>query len=256
GVIADITITQVYKNQGKNTLEAIYVFPASTRAAVYSMKMTIGEREILAIIQEKELARQNYEQAMAEGKTASLLEQKRPNVFQMNVANILPGDIIKVELSYTELLVPESGVYEFVYPTVVGPRYSNQPLETASPDENWIANPYTHEGEKPTYTFNITVTIAAGLPVHDVRCPSHETNIDFESPNTVSILLKNTSTFEGNRDFIVQYRLAGNKIESGLLLFKGEKENFFLAMMQPPKKVNNDQIPPREYVFIVDVSGS
>lgn len=256
GVIADVTITQVYENQGKNTLEAIYVFPASTRAAVYSMKMTIGEREILAIIQEKELARQNYEQAMAEGKTASLLEQKRPNVFQMNVANILPGDIIKVELSYTELLVPESGVYEFVYPTVVGPRYSNQPLETASPDENWIANPYTHEGEKPTYTFNITVTIAAGLPVHDVRCPSHETNIDFESPNTVSILLKNTSTFEGNRDFIVQYRLAGNKIESGLLLFKGEKENFFLAMMQPPKRVNNDQIPPREYVFIVDVSGS
>ena len=97
GVIADITITQVYENKGKNTLEAIYVFPASTRAAVYSMKMTIGEREILAIIQEKELARQNYEQAMAEGKTASLLEQKRPNVFQMNVANILPGDIIKVE---------------------------------------------------------------------------------------------------------------------------------------------------------------
>lgn len=256
GVIADITITQVYENQGKNTLEAIYVFPASTRAAVYNMKMTIGEREIFAIIQEKDLARQNYEQAKAEGKTASLLEQKRPNVFQMNVANILPGDIIKVELCYTELLVPESGVYEFVYPTVVGPRYSNQPLETAFPDENRIANPYTHEGEKPTYTFNITVTIAAGLPVHDVRCPSHETNIDFESPNTVSILLKNTSTFEGNRDFIVRYRLAGNKIESGLLLFKGEKENFFLAMMQPPKRVNNDQIPPREYVFIVDVSGS
>ncbi|MBA7525857.1 hypothetical protein ES705_18015 [subsurface metagenome] len=256
GVIADVTITQVYENQGKNTLEAIYVFPASTRAAVYSMKMTIGEREIFAIIQEKELARQNYEQAMAEGKTASLLEQKRPNVFQMSVANILPGDNKKVELSYTELLVPESGVYEFVYPTVVGPRYSNQPLETASPDENWIANPYTHEGEKPTYTFNITVTIAAGLPVHDVRCPSHETNIVFESPNAVSILLKNTSTFEGNRDFIVRYRLAGNKIESGLLLFKGEKENFFLAMMQPPKRVNNDQIPPREYVFIVDVSGS
>ena len=97
GVIADITITQVYENQGKNTLEAIYVFPASTRAAVYSMKMTIGEREIFAIIQEKELARQNYEQAKAEGRTASLLEQKRPNVFQMNVANILPGDIISVK---------------------------------------------------------------------------------------------------------------------------------------------------------------
>jgi len=52
GVIADVTITQTYKNEGQNALEAIYVFPASTRAAVYSMTMTIGEREIVAIIQE------------------------------------------------------------------------------------------------------------------------------------------------------------------------------------------------------------
>ena len=68
--------------------------------------------------------REIYEQAKAAGKSASLLEQKRPNVFQMNVANILPGDTIKVELDYTELLVPEDGVYELVYPAVVGPRYS------------------------------------------------------------------------------------------------------------------------------------
>ena len=61
--------------------------------------------------------------------SASLLEEQRPNVFQMNVANILPGDTITVELKYTELLIPEDGVYEFVYPTVVGPRYSNKSKE-------------------------------------------------------------------------------------------------------------------------------
>jgi len=44
GVIADVTVTQVYKNTGKSPLEAIYVFPASTKAAVYGMTMTIGER--------------------------------------------------------------------------------------------------------------------------------------------------------------------------------------------------------------------
>jgi len=43
GVIADVLVTQVYKNEGKRPLEAIYVFPASTRAAVYGMKMTIGD---------------------------------------------------------------------------------------------------------------------------------------------------------------------------------------------------------------------
>ena len=121
-----MAVTQVYENTGKNNLEAIYVFPASTRAAVYAMKMTIGERVIVAKIEEKEQARQDYERAKAEGKSASLLEQHRPNVFQMNVANILPGDVIEVELKYTELLAPTDKVYEFVYPTVVGPRYVGQ----------------------------------------------------------------------------------------------------------------------------------
>ena len=116
GVIADVVVTQIYKNEGKKPLEAIYIFPASTRAAVYGMKMTIGKRTIIAKIQERKEARRQYEEAKQQGKSASLLEQQRPNVFQMNVANILPGDLIQVELKYTELLVPTDGIYEFVYP--------------------------------------------------------------------------------------------------------------------------------------------
>ena len=140
GVIADVKVKQVYKNEGQKALEAIYIFPGSTRAAVYGMKMTIGERTIVAKIEEKQAAREQYEQAKQEGKSASLLEQQRPNVFQMNVANIMPGDEIMVELSYTELLVPTDGLYEFVYPTVVGPRYSNQPAAAAPQSEQWVAN--------------------------------------------------------------------------------------------------------------------
>ena len=44
GVIADVKVKQVYQNTGSRPLEAIYVFPGSTRAAVYGMKMIIGER--------------------------------------------------------------------------------------------------------------------------------------------------------------------------------------------------------------------
>src|ERR1035437_7951762 len=83
GVIADVTVHQVYKNEGKNALEAIYTFPASTNAAVYAMEMRIGARKIIAKIKEKQQARQEYEQAKSEGKRTSLLEQQRPNVFQM-----------------------------------------------------------------------------------------------------------------------------------------------------------------------------
>ncbi|MBS1242245.1 MAG: Vault protein inter-alpha-trypsin domain protein [Gemmatimonadetes bacterium] len=149
GVIADVTVEQTYANEGQRPLEAVYIFPASTRAAVYAMTMTIGERVIQARIREKKQARREYEQAKSEGKTASLLEQMRPNVFQMNVANILPGDRVRVQLRYTELLVPEAGVYAFVYPTVVGPRYSNRPEQGAAEGDQWVQNPYFHA---PTLT--------------------------------------------------------------------------------------------------------
>jgi Ca-activated chloride channel homolog len=106
GVIADVIVRQVYKNEGKTPLEAIYIFPASTRAAVYGMRMTIGKRTLIAKIEKSQEARRGYEEAKQQGKSASLLEQQRPNVFQMNVANILPGDAIQVEMKYPSTVPP------------------------------------------------------------------------------------------------------------------------------------------------------
>ena len=256
GVIADIKVTQVYRNEGKKALEAIYVFPASTKAAVYGMKMTIGERTITAKIKKREEARAAYEQAKQEGRSASLLEQQRPNVFQMNVANILPGDEIKTELQYTELIAPTAGVYEFVYPTVVGPRYSNQPANTAPPNEKWSKNPYLHQGEPPPYTFDMTARLTPGIPIQEMTCTSHKVDIRYEDRSRALVKLGEMEKSGGNRDFILRYRLTGEAIESGLLLYQGQEENFFLVSVQPPKRVVQTQVPPREYIFIVDVSGS
>jgi Ca-activated chloride channel family protein len=70
------------------------------------------------------------------------------------------------------------------------------------------------------------------------------------------LVLDDTDPFQGNRDFVLRYRLAGDKIASGLILYHGEDENFFLYMAQPPQRVTNAEIPVREYIFVVDVSGS
>lgn len=256
GVIADVKVKQVYVNEGESAIEAIYVFPGSTRAAVYGMKMTIGERVLDAKIQKKEEARRTYETAKSEGKTTSLLEQHRPNVFQMNVANIMPGDSIVVELSYTEMLIPEEGEYEFVYPTVVGPRYSDTPAEELTASEKWVGNPYQKEGEAPLYTYNMTAYINAGIPIQKAVCNTHEVDINFKGPDMAEIKLKESEKSGGNRDFIVKYQLAGAQLQSGVLVYEGQEENFFMAMVQPPKRVKPENIPGREYIFIVDVSGS
>ena len=255
GVVAEVKITQVYRNTGQKTLEAIYVFPGSTRAAVHAMRMTIGERVVDAKIMEREKARETYDAAKKEGKTASLLEQQRPNVFQMNLANILPGDEIKVELKYMELLIPEDHIYEFVYPTVVGPRYTTKTAAGAVDTDKWVQNPYLHEGQAPPYTFGLKVELTSGVPIASVTSSSHDVEIKYSGKTAAQISLKDEKT-GGNKDFVLRYTLAGGKIETGLLLYPGQEENFFMLMMEPPARVKPEAVLPREYIFIVDVSGS
>ena len=256
GVIADVTVTQVYRNTGTKPLEAIYVFPGSTRAAVHGLTMTLGDRVLKARIRERSQARADYEQAKQQGRSASLLEQHRPNVFQMSVANILPGDEIRVELAYTELLVPQDGQYRFVYPTVVGPRYAGRPGSGAATGEGWVANPYTHAGELPASTFDFELRLSAGLPIQRMACATHKTTIAYDGKADATLRLEPGEARGGNRDVIVQYQLAGDAVQSGLLLHQGQGENTFLLLAQPPKRVAPKDLPPREYVFLMDVSGS
>ncbi len=255
GVIADVTVHQEYANEGDATLEAIYVFPGSTRAAVHGMTMTVGERVIEAEIQERQEARETYEQALDEGRTASLLEQQRPNVFQISVGNILPGDEVTVELRYTELLVPTDGLYEFVYPTVVGPRYGAETAAEAGPDEAWIENPYLHEGEAALHTFGLDLSLYSGIPIAKMFSPSHFVDVDYFGAQEAAVRVPE-DVEAGNRDFVLRYALAEDRIESGLMLFPGEDESFFLLMVEPPRRVEVEDVVPREYIYILDVSGS
>ena len=255
GVIADVKVVQTYRNEGSRPINASYVFPASTRAAVYAMRMRIGDRMVVAKIKERQAAAKEFEAAKQEGKSASLLEQDRPNVFSMSLANIMPQDQVEIELRYTELLVPTDGVYEVVYPTVVGPRYAS-PQTTTQKKDAFVQTPYLHQGTKPTSTLHISTRLATGVPIQDLTCTSHKIAPVFHNSTIAEISLDEPDALQGNRDFVLRYRLAGNQIASGLLLFQGEGENFFLYMAQPPLRVAPEEIPAREYVFVVDVSGS
>ena len=258
GVIAEVRVVQHYRNEGTQAIEADYVFPGSTRAAVGGMQVRIADRLITAQIREKQQARIEYAAAKQEGKTAALLEQHRPNVFQMRVANILPGDDVQVELRYTELLLPDNGRYAFVFPTVVGPRYASA---ASSGTNTWAAQPTLRAGEAPTSDFTLTATLEAPLAIHDIRSRTHAIEVEQtgEHATRASVRLAAGTGPAHDRDFVLDYRLDGDALDTGLMLSQGEgpgAENFFLAMVQPPKAVAATQIAPREYIFVVDISGS
>jgi Ca-activated chloride channel homolog len=257
-MIADVKVKQIYKNEGNKPLEAVYTFPASTRAAVYSMVMWVGKVRIVAKIKAKKEARAIYETAKSEGKTASLLEQERPNVFTMNVANILPNDSIVIEMCYTETIPASEGVYEFVYPTVVMPRYGGNVGSATIPSSE---NPKFNQNalaqiENPSdATFDIRVSIQAGMPVSEVNSSSHKVETDISTQKTAVSLAKSEKR-SANRDFILRYQLNGKTIQSGLMTYEEDGEKFFLLNIQPPKRIENEEIVKREYIFILDVSGS
>lgn len=142
--------------------------------------MLVNDRLLVATLYEKREAKQKYEQAKSEGKTASLLEMERPNVYSMSgesfevnedlhflVANILPGDYVRVEIFYTELLNFEDGKYTFFYPAVVMPRF---PGNGAAP---MPATRYTHQGTPEMYEFQVNVQILSSVPVSDLYSPTH-----------------------------------------------------------------------------------
>lgn len=270
GVIAETFVTQTYVNEGERPINASYLFPASDSVSVHGMKMQIKDQIITAKIQERKEAEKTFETAKSEGKSASLLKQQRPNVFSMDVANIMPGDTVRIELHYTEMVLSTEGVYQFVFPTVVGPRYISSPSGDSGNSDNvqsvpgarpessdsWAARPYLEEGKTPPGKYNITVNLSTGVPITDINCKSHEIQVEKSNDSTAQVTLANPRDYAGNRDFILNYQLTGQEVSCGLLLDREEEENYFMLMVQPPERYTPGQVPPREYLFILDVSGS
>src|SRR5690606_4225520 len=164
--------------------------------------MRIGNRRITAEIRERRQAQREFEQAKVEGKTATLLEQQRPNVFTMSVANVLPGDRIAVTLKYTELLIPSEGVYEFVYPTVVGPRYSNQTEAGAPESDLWVKSPYLRQGKAPAHSFDLRARVATALPLAGVQVQTHKVSTKFSGKQVAEVVLDASEKLAESRDFI------------------------------------------------------
>lgn len=260
GVIADLRVVQIYRNEGTVPIEARYVFAASTRAAVYALRMRVADRVVDAEIREKQRARREFDTARREGKRASLLEQQRPNVFRMSIANVIPGETIAVDLRYTETIFPDEGVYRFVFPTVVGPQYDGGTQAEATPtesrrDEAWIAQPTLRKGQAAKHGFALSATLIAPFPIKAVGSPSHPFEIEgVGTPRATARL--DADVAHTDRDVVLEYRLAGESIEAGVLVHEGPDENLFLALIEPPARVASNDIVPREYVFVLDVSGS
>src|SRR5690349_8414580 len=188
GFISRVVVTQQFENPLKEKIEAVYTFPLSQNAAVDDMTMLVGDRTVRGKILEREEARLIYEAAKESGQVASLLDQERPNIFTQSVANILPGQQVKITISYVETLNYVNGAYEFVFPMVVGQRY----VPGNVPDRARITPRQTLT--RSGHDISLEVTLDAGLIIDDVSSKTHVVDIDRPDPHSARVRLKDKAT--------------------------------------------------------------
>ncbi len=266
GFISRVTVTQEFENTFKAKIEAVYTFPLPQNAAVDDMTMTVGERVVRGRILRRAEAQAVYDAAKNNGQVVSLLDQERPNIFTQSVANILPGEQIRVTISYVETLKYEAGVYEFVFPMVVGPRYvpgsamgstgnGFSPDTDKVPDGSRITPRFAHPTTRSGHDITLDINIDAGVPIDTLNSKSHAVYIERAQPQQAQIKLKGGAAIP-NQDFVLRYEVGGKGIQDALLTHRANSGGFFSLILQPPDRVTSEDVTPKELVFVLDTSGS
>ena len=275
GFLARVTVTQIFENTAAQRIEAVYAFPLPDNAAVDDMTIQVGTRTVRGVIRKREEARAIYEKARQTGHVAALLDQERPNIFTQSVANILPNEQITITISYLQTLEYENGAYQFVFPMIVGPRYiPGQPTgkqaggwapdTTRVPDASKITPPITLPGTRTGHDISIELAIDAGVPLLQLSSSSHEIDVDRISASSADVKLKNLAEIP-NKDFVLKYDVAGEQIADAVLSqadsqvvsrAKSAAGGYFTLILQPPARLPESDITPKELVFVLDTSGS
>jgi Ca-activated chloride channel family protein len=266
--LARTVIEQTFANPFDEAVEANYTFPLSNRGAVDDFRFIVGERVIRGEIHRREDARRIYESARRAGHRAALLEQERPNVFTQSIANIDPGEQVKVQIRVVETVPYEAGVYQFTFPLVVGPRYipggtapdgimNSRMVAPTSPvaDAYRSTPPLLEPGFRSGHDVAIRIALDAGVSVHGVASPSHRIALDQSTLTTARVELDPADRIP-NKDFILKWSVSSEKPALGLLAHRSAVDGFFTLLVQPKGIVSEFEAAPKEILLVLDTSGS
>nr|ACU26442.1 uncharacterized protein [uncultured bacterium HF186_25m_18N5]ACU26513.1 uncharacterized protein [uncultured bacterium HF186_25m_27D22] len=252
---ASVVVTQTFRNPFESPLEGVYRFPLPHNAAVDRVGLIVGGRLIEAEIRAKEKARELYEAAKAEGRRAALVESKRPNVFEQAVANVLPGELVHVTLRYVAPVHYEDAEYVFTFPGVVGPRYASVKGSEAMTTQAAV-NPRYIADKETRHRVSLELHLNESATVFQAHSPSHALEIDAGPDKSTYVSLADPDALP-NRTIEVRYMLASTQPVARVSAHRkpGQTGTFALTL-EPPLKVDPDQVTPKELFFVVDTSGS
>lgn len=270
GLVARAKVTQIFTNTSDEWVNGIYVFPLPENAAVDHLEMQIGERRIVGQIHPKQKAKAIYEQAKKEGKKASLLVQQRPNLFKNSVANIGPGESIRVTIEYQQAVAYDEDTFSVRFPTTTTPRYlpkvglESDPQEIA--DSGWgmtlpiykadqALNTQAATEPEPKHKVAINIRLNTGFKVQNINSEFHPIHQLEKSPGAYEISLQQDMI--ANQDFVLSWQPESNQQPKAAHFIERTRDNVYgMVMLMPPTTETESLSLPREVVFVIDTSGS
>lgn len=269
GIVARTTVRQRFHNPTPAWQEGVYAFPLPENAAVDRLEMRIGERRIEGQIRERAAARAVYEQAKAEGRKASLIEQERPNVFTTSVAHIAPDEDVDVTIEYQQTLRFDAGAFRLRFPMVIAPRYipGNSIAEPDAdggwaaatdqvPDAPRITPPVAHPAGGAINPVTLAIDLNPGFPLAKLESPYHTITARETADGRYRIELAQ-GVVPADRDFeLVWVPDVGTAPGAALFTEHKDGRTYALLMVAPPEIDGSVPRMPREAVFIIDTSGS
>ena len=268
GLLAEVEVIQWFQNDGDAWTEAVYRYPLPDGAAVDRLRIEAGQRVIEGEIQEKGEARRSYQKARAAGRLASLLEQQRVNQFETRLANIAPGEEIRVAIRYLVNVDYRDGSYRFAMPLTFTPRWNPDPMSRLAADDDpqvsrqlasfvpAVSNPQLERAGSvlDDHYLSVEVALETGMPLAHLESRFHDVDIH-PSLQGYRVFLADPDA-RSDRVFELNWTPEfGSSPVSTLMTHDDGEAVYALLMLAPPLATAIDP-QPREVVFIIDTSGS
>lgn len=246
-LLCETAIIQTYSNQEQDPIEAVYTFPLSMQAVLLDVAVRIGERTLRGQVVKKAAAEERYEEAIAQGDAAIMLEQGQPGLYTMNLGNILAGEQVVVTIKTAELHSWNENSLRFSLPTTIAPRYGDpeqaglQPHQV--PETDLLAE----------HRLQITLHLTGVLAQADVECPSHQVAITAGATATIVHLATGEACMD--RDFILNIRLPQDPPDT--LHIDHDVDDGWVALASFVPQLPTPPSPsPKSIKIVVDCSGS
>ncbi|KAM9452521.1 von Willebrand factor A domain-containing protein 5A-like isoform 3-T4 [Salvelinus alpinus] len=266
GHVATVSSTLQYENQEKSPLEAIFVFPLPGEAAVCRFSAKIGQTEVVAEVQEKQKAREQYDDSLSSGQQAFLLEEsdESPDVFKLSVGSLPPGEKASVSLDYvTELAVQADDGLRLCLPAVLNPRYQPQGSDSGSGGSALVSSV---PAASVPYSLSLTARVSSPHPICRVEsnCPLDPLNYLNTEKTQATVSLAAGHQFDRDVELLLYYQdthqptaiveAAQTSAKPGSLM--GDPVVMLSLYPEFPKDVMSTMTSLGEFLFVVDRSGS